>query len=116
VLFLQALFDRLIGQADNLALVGSTLAIAALFNPLRGRIQGNIDRRFYRQKYDAEKLIMSFGSSLRDEVEIDQLAARLLNAARDTFQPEGAELWLVDAYKDKSVIHVTRSSIFPRRL
>jgi hypothetical protein len=116
VLLLQALFDRLIGQADNLALVGSTLAIAALFNPLRRRIQGNIDRRFYRQKYDAEKLITSFGSSLRDEVEIDQLAARLLNATQDTFQPEGAELWLVDTYKDKSVVHVTRSSIFPRRL
>jgi hypothetical protein len=116
VLLLQTLFDRLVGRGGNLALVGSTLVIAALFNPLRARIQAYIDRRFYRHKYDAEKLVISFGSSLRDEVEIDQLAAHLLQATQDTFQPEGAEVWLVDAGKDKSLVHVTRSSIFPRRL
>ena len=117
VLMLQALFNWLVGQAENnLALVGSTLAIAAAFNPLRTRIQGNIDRRFYRRKYDAERLVASFGASLRDEVEIDQLANRLLLAVQETFQPDGAELWLVDVQKSNSLLRVTRSSLFPRRL
>lgn len=116
VLILQGLFNWLIGRADNLALVGSTLAIAALFNPLRGRIQGNIDRRFYRHKYDAEKLVLSFGASLRDEVEINQLAIRLLHATQETLQPDGAALWLLDVQKGKFLIQVTRSSISSRRL
>jgi hypothetical protein len=115
VLLLQALFNWLIGRGDNLALVGSTLAIAAIFNPLRSRIQGDIDRRFYRHKYDAEKLVMSFGASLRNEVEIDQLVLRLLLATQETLQPEGAELWLVDVRKGKMMIQVTRSSGFQRR-
>jgi hypothetical protein len=115
VLLLQALFNWLVGQGDNLAIVGSTLAIAVVFNPLRKRIQGNIDRRFYRHKYDAERLVMSFGASLRDEVEIDQLANRLLLAVQGTFQPDGAELWLVDVQKGDLMLQVTRSSINSRR-
>jgi hypothetical protein len=117
VLLLQALFNWLVGRADNLALVGSTLAIAAVFNPLRTRIQANIDRRFYRHKYDAERLVASFGASLRDEVEIQQLTNRLLIAVQETLQPDGAELWLVDVQKRNLLLQVTRSSIlFPRRL
>lgn len=115
VLLLQALFNWLIGRADNLALVGSTLAIAAAFNPLRVRIQGNIDRRFYRHKYDAEMLVMSFGSSLRDEVEIDQLANRLMLAVQETLQPDAVELWLVDVRKGRFLMQVNRSSIIQRR-
>jgi hypothetical protein len=108
VLLLQTVFNRLIGRGDNLALVGSTLGIAALFNPLRERIQGNIDRRFYRRKYDAEKLVMSFGASLRDEVEIDQLAFRLLDASEETLQPEGVVLWLVEEHRGKVMLRVIR--------
>jgi len=115
VLLLQALFNWLVGRSDNLALVGSTLAIAAAFNPLRTRIQENIDRRFYRRKYDSERLVTTFGASLRDEVEIDQLANRLLLAVQETLQPDGAELWLVEAREGKHWIQVTRSSIYPRR-
>lgn len=114
VLLLQSVFDQLVGRADNLALIGSTLAIAALFNPLRTRVQGSIDRRFYRQKYDAEKLILSFGSLLRDEVEIDQLVFRILQASQETFHPEQSELWLVDI-QNKSFVNVLRSSNSIRR-
>jgi hypothetical protein len=114
VLVLQAVFDQLVGRADDLALVGSTLAIAALFNPLRTRVQGSIDRRFYRQKYDAEKLVLSFGSLIRDEVEIDQLAFRLLQVTQETLHPEQTELWLVDMHR-KSFVNVTRSSNHSRR-
>jgi hypothetical protein len=115
VLVLQAMFNWIFGRSDNLALVGSTLAIAALFNPLRGRIQANIDRRFYRQKYDAEKLVRSFGASLRDEVEIDQLAVRLLQATQETLQPDGAELWMLDVRRAKSWMKVSRATINQRR-
>jgi len=112
VMLLQMLFTRLIGRGENLAIVGSTLAMAAIFNPLRARIQGDIDRRFYRQKYDAERLVVSFGASLRDEVEMNQLVLRLLQATQETLQPDGAELWLVHEHKGRSSMQVTRSSIF----
>ena len=81
-------------QASQLAVVTSTLATAAVFNPMRRRIQDGIDRQFYRSRYDAEKILEAFSLSLRDQVDLDELSDRLLGVVEQTLQPEHASLWL----------------------
>ncbi|MBK9053572.1 MAG: hypothetical protein IPL78_22530 [Chloroflexi bacterium] len=99
VVLLQNIFIGLTGQNSQVVIVISTLAIAALFNPLRGRIQAFIDRRFYRRKYDAAQTLTQFAQTARDEVDMDKLAAALLSAVQETIQPEQLGLWLVRKWR-----------------
>src|SRR5690606_6844241 len=94
VVLLQSLFHGLTGQDSALAIVLSTLAIAALFSPLRHRIQSFFDRRFYRQNYDAVQALARFARTARDEVDLDGLTGELADVVTDTMQPQHFSLWL----------------------
>ena len=96
ILALQTLVHAVTGSFSEqpLVIVGSTLVIAALFRPLRQRLQASIDRRFYRRKYDAAKVVAAFSATLRNEVDLDQLREHLLAVVQETMQPTQVSLWL----------------------
>ncbi len=102
VIGLQALLRGIIGQDNSVAIVLSTLAIYVLFQPLRQGIQRLIDRRFYRRKYDATKIVTAFSATLRQEVDLDQLREQLLAVVQETMQPASLSLWIRPVKRQKA--------------
>lgn len=96
VVLLQSLFRLVSGGDSPLVIVLSTLFIAALFTPLRQRVQNLIDRRFYRRQYDARRMVQRFAATARDEVNLQQITGALLQSIDETMQPDGLSIWLKD--------------------
>ncbi|MEZ4538490.1 MAG: hypothetical protein R3C43_00735 [Chloroflexota bacterium] len=95
IVALQGVFSRLTGQDSTLATILSTLLIAALFLPVRRSVQEFIDRRFYRRKYDAAKVLEGFAATARDETDLDRLTAELVRVIQETMEPEHVSIWLM---------------------
>jgi hypothetical protein len=112
IIILQGFSGSIFGEQSSLVIVISTLAIAFLFNPLRYSVQNFIDRRFYRQKYDAAQTLAFFAGTARDEVELEALAAELVRVVQETMQPSTMSFWLqgtrdqshVNKYRDRHTI------------
>ncbi len=94
IVLLQTIFGSLAGEQSPIVIVFSTLLIAALFTPLRRRVQSVIDRRFFRQKYDAAQVLAGFAVTARDETDLDKLTGELQRVVGETMQPEGIGVWL----------------------
>jgi hypothetical protein len=94
IIVLQTLFGSLTGEQSPVVIVVSTLVIAALFSSLRGRVQTVIDRRFFRQKYDAEQVLERFAHTARDEVELEVLTAEMVKVVEETMRPAVVAIWL----------------------
>jgi hypothetical protein len=101
VILLQRVFVILTGDTSPLTIVISTLAIAALFSPFRRGIQNFIDRRFNRRRFDAERMLQAFASTLRDEVDLDRLSGLLVAIVQETMQPESVSLWVKKTKPDE---------------
>ncbi|MGI8825817.1 MAG: hypothetical protein ACR2JC_09250 [Chloroflexota bacterium] len=100
VVSLQAIFRAISGQQSDLAIAISTLVIAALFNPLRRRIQELIARTFYRSKYDAAMVLSAFGATCRDETDLDRLRSGLTRVVEETLQPDHVSFWLPESSRE----------------
>lgn len=111
VVLLQQAFRVLTGQDSPVAIVISTLVIAALFNPLRRRVQDAIDRRFYRTKFDTQQALANFATTARDEVDMGNLAAELLSVVEESLQPESVSVWL----NQSEIKNIYRQRLHPRK-
>jgi hypothetical protein len=101
VILLQQFFANITGARSEVITVLSTLAIAALFIPLRNRVQSAIDKRFNRKKYNAQLVLQNFALTVRDETDLEKLSAELLNVVNETMQPKSVSLWLKQEKRSK---------------